>query len=260
MIDLPKPLLVGMIHLPALPGSAQHERPLAEIVDFAKREAGVLAEAGFGAIMIENFGDAPFLADALDPATVASLAVAAFCVKQEAGLPLGVNALRNDARSAMGIAAAVRADFVRINVHIGVSATDQGWVEGRSAQTLNYRRQLGANVGIFADVHVKHAQPISQPDIGLAAEETAYRGLADALIVSGSTTGRPADLAHIKQVKAAVPDRLVLVGSGATEETIRSVLDLCDGAIVGTSIKQDGRTLAPIDPVRARAFVHAAGS
>lgn len=258
MTALPRPLLIGMVQLAPLPGSPRNDKSVASIVERALRDAEALQSAGFDALIVENFGDAPFVAERLDPAGVAALAIVTARVKDATTLLVGVNALRNDARSAIGIAAASGAAFIRVNVHIGVAATDQGLIEGQADDTLRYRRQLGTDVGIFADVHVKHATPVSQPDIALAAQETAYRGLADALIVSGAATGQPANIDQIRLVKEAVPDRLVLVGSGTTTDSVRSILSACDGVIVGTHIKQDGRTDAPVDPTRAAAFIRAA--
>ncbi len=229
-----------------------------EILDRARRDAETLRDAGFDGVMIENYGDTPFEAGTLDPATVAAMGIVAGEVKRACGLPIGVNALRNDARAAMGIAAAAGAGFIRVNVHTGVAATDQGMIEGRAADTLRYRRSLGVDVAIFADVHVKHATPVSQPDLAEAARDCAYRGHADALIVSGVATGAPANLACIDQIRAAVPDRPLFVGSGATVETVGGLLKRCDGVIVGTHLKSGDQTTAPVEAERARAFVRAA--
>ena len=260
MIDLPRPLLVGMVHLPALPGSPNHCLSLGQLVERALTDARRLKDAGFGAVLIENFGDVPFAAERVEPASVAAMAIVAAEVKAATSLPIGVNALRNDAFSALGIAAAAEAAFIRVNVHTGVAATDQGTLQGRADETLRYRRRLGGDIGIFADVHVKHAVPMSQPDLALAAEETAYRGLADGLILTGPTTGRAADLAGVRIVKEAVPDRLVLVGSGVTPDTVADVLAIADGVIVGTGLKPGGRPDEPIDPDLAHRFIKAAGS
>jgi predicted TIM-barrel enzyme len=233
MISLPRPILVGMCHLPPLPGSPG-AWSMREIISHAARDAATLLEAGFGAIIIENFGDAPFLATRLEPWTVAAMGLVAAEVKATTDLPLGINALRNDALAALGIAAAAGADFIRVNVLVGVSATDQGIIEGPAAHLL------------------------SQPDIGLAAEETAHRGQADALIVSGSTTGRPTDLKQLQAVKQAVPDRPVLVGSGATPANIRQILEIADGAIVGSCLKPGGDCAKPVDAKLAAEFIRAA--
>jgi hypothetical protein len=258
VFDLPRPFLVGMIHLPPLPGSPHQKLGLDGLLEHALTDARRLQEAGFGALLVENFGDVPFGGGHLEPAAIAALGIVAAELRSATKLPLGVNALRNDAIAALGIAAAAEAAFIRVNVHTGVAATDQGILEGRADRTLRYRQRLDRDIAIFADVHVKHAEQIGQPDLALAAEETAYRGLADGLIVTGPTTGRPAEIDDVRRVKEAVPDRPVLVGSGATAENVADILAVADGVIVGSSLKPGGRHDKPIDPHLAQAFVRAA--
>lgn len=259
MLDLPSPALIGVIHVPALPGSPLHTLSMEEILERALADARTLKGAGFDAAIVENFGDAPFPRDTLSPASVAGLAIVAEHVRRETSLRVGINALRNDAIAALGIAAAAGASFVRVNVHTGVYATDQGLIEGRADESLRYRRLLGRRIAILADVHVKHAAPLSHTDIAAAARDTAYRGLADGLIVTGTATGAPVDSDGLAKVRAAVPDRRVFVGSGATADTVPSLLKLANGVIVGTGLKPGGDAAAPIDPSLAAAFVRAAG-
>ncbi len=259
MIDLPTPALIGVIHLPALPGSPSAQLSMNEIMTRALGDGRTLKEAGFDAAIVENFGDAPFVPRALSPASVAAMAVVAEHVRREVGIPIGINALRNDALAALGVAAATGASFVRVNVHTGVAATDQGLIEGRADETLRYRKLLGRRIAILADVHVKHATPISEPDIVQAARDTAYRGLADGLIVTGRATGEPVDPDDLRKVREAVPDRRVFVGSGATAETVGNLLTLAAGVIVGTGIRSDRDPARPIVAGLARAFVRAAG-
>jgi membrane complex biogenesis BtpA family protein len=258
MLSLQPPILIGMVHLPALPGSPNNQLPLDGIVRQAVADATTLKDAGFSAVMVENFGDAPFSPDRVDPVTIASMAVVTREVIQSVDIPTGINVLRNDAAAGIAIAAVINAHFIRVNVHVGVAATDQGIIEGRAADTLRLRQRLGRDVGILADVHVKHASPLSQPDIALAAEETAYRGQADMLIVSGATTGRAAALDDLARVRNAVPDRPLLVGSGLTVDTVAGFLAVADGAIVGSSLKPGKQIHEPIDAAAARAFVAAA--
>ncbi|MFH0981971.1 MAG: BtpA/SgcQ family protein [Planctomycetota bacterium] len=258
MSPWPKPLLIGMCHLPPLPGSPRHTLPMERIIDHAVRDATTLCAAGFDAVIVENFGDAPFQAERIEPWTTAALALVTAAVKSAARRPVGVNALRNDALAALGIAAAAGADFIRVNVLVGVCAADQGFLEGRAAELLRARMRVAPSVQIFADVHVKHAVCLSQPDIALAAEETAYRGQADALIVSGATTGRQVSFDDLRRVRQAVPDRLLLAGSGTTPETIADILRVADGAIVGSCLKPGRNTDLPIDPALAAAFLNAA--
>lgn len=242
-----------MVHLLPLPGSPGYGGSLNAILDRAASDAMKLEQAGFDAVMIENYGDVPFHKDRVEPVTVAAMTQAAIAVRGACALPFGVQVLRNDARSALSIAAVTGAVFIRVNVHTGAMLTDQGIIEGRADETLRLRSALGAEVQIFADVFVKHARPLTDMPVEDAARDAVHRGLADALIVSGSATGAPVDTARLRAVKAATNAPLI-VGSGASAGTIVELLDIADAAIVGTSVKEGGSTTAPVDLERARAL------
>jgi len=259
MIDLPSPALIGVIHLPPLPGSPSQLLPMDEALGRALADARVLESVGFDAVVVENAGDAPYVPEGVPPAATAAMAVVADHLRRSFALRVGVNVLRNDAMAALGIAAATGGSFIRVNVHTGVAATDQGLLQGSAHQTLRYRRQLGQRIAILADVHVKHGQTLHEPDIARAARDTAYRGLADGLIVSGPATGMPVDPEDLRAVREAVPDRRVYVGSGTTAATIGAMLDQCNGVIVGTGLKEGGDISKPIDESMARAYAQAAG-
>lgn len=259
MIDLPSPALIGVIHLKALPGAPGHVLPMEEIIRLALADARALEQAGFDAAIVENFGDRPFTAGRIPPASAAGLALVAGRIREETRLRVGVNALRNDAETALGVAVATGASFIRVNVHVGVYATDQGIIEGKADETLRYRKSLGARVAILADVGVKHARPLSEPDIARAAKDTAYRGMADGLIVTGPATGESVNLKDLQRVRESVPDRRILAGSGATTGNIAEILRIATGVIVGSSLKENNDPDRPIDPDRARTFTRAAG-
>ena len=259
MIDLPSPALIGVIHLKPLPGAPGHHYGMDELIGLALADARALESAGFDAAIVENFGDRPFSAGRMDAASTAAMAVIADRIKRETRLTIGINALRNDALSALAIAAATGASFIRVNVHVGVYAADQGFIEGKADQTLRYRNLLGARAAVLADVGVKHAHPVSEPDIARAAKDTAYRGLADGLIVTGRATGEAADMTDLQRVREAVPDRRLFVGSGVTSESVAEVLKIATGVIVGSSLKEGNDPDRPIDSQRAAALARAAG-
>jgi membrane complex biogenesis BtpA family protein len=251
-------VLIGMVHLLPLPGTPRWRGSLDEVVERAVGDARALEAGGFHACLVENFGDAPFSPGQADPATVAAMAVAAREVRRAVRLTVGVNVLKNDARAALAVATAVDAAFVRVNVHVGAVVADQGVIQGDAYGTLRYRRLIGASTRLFVDVGGKHAVPLGPADLDQVARDAAYRGLADALVVSGVATGAPTPLGDVKRVRAAVPDRPILVGSGVAPETVGELLRVADGAIVGTWVKREGRTDAPVDPDRAAAVVRAA--
>ncbi len=221
-----------------------------QVLAAAQEEAGVLERGGVRGIIVENFGDVPFRIGRVAPETVSAMTLAVERVRDAVRVPVGVNMLRNDALSALAVAAVTGAQFIRVNVHYGVMAGDEGLVEGEAHETTRQRRALGVDVKILADVLVKHAVSLGPVDLGLMARETCQRGLADGLIVSGPATGQPTASFDVAVVRRAVPDGLVLVGSGVDESNIWRVLEHADGAIVGTSLKRDGVVSNPVDPAR----------
>lgn len=252
------PRLIGMIHLAALPGSPQYTGDFAAVVAAAVADAKVLESAGFDGLMIENFGDVPFFADDVPKLTVAAMTSAIGRVRDATSLPLGVNVLRNDAVAALSVAAATGASFVRVNVLSGVMYTDQGPIVGRAAEITRMRAAMAPDVAIMADVFVKHAAPPPGITIEQAAEELAGRALADAVIVSGTSTGRPPTLPLLRKVVGAIPETPIFLGSGVTASSVTRFLSVATGVIAGTSLKKRGVTTNPVDPKKAKAFIAAA--
>lgn len=245
--------LIGVIHCPPLPGSPRAES-LERTVVGVERDAKALVEAGFDLVMIENYGDAPFFAERVPPVTIAAMTACALAAKR-AGAKLGVNVLRNDAESALSIAACVGASCIRVNVHTGARVTDQGLVQGRAAETLRLRDSLRqTQIGIWADVNVKHSAPLGVRPLEDEVSDAVERGLADAVLVTGRGTGQSVDVEALKTVKriSKVP---VYAASGVTHETVREILGVCDGVIVGSALRADGRAGGPIDPRRAADLV-----
>jgi membrane complex biogenesis BtpA family protein len=240
----------GMVHLGALPGAPLF-LSLDAVIEDALRDARAIAAGGCDGFVVENFGDRPFTRGRVEAETVAAMTRVIGEVAREVRLPFGVNVLRNDAQSALAIAATTGASFIRVNVHTGAMVTDQGIIEGDAYATLRRRAALAPHVLLFADHLVKHAAPLANVDPLQAAKDLRLRGLADALIVTGAETGAAADPARLAMLREAV-DAPLIVGSGLTAENARQFAD-ADGAIAGTSLKRDGH----VDPSRVEALVRA---
>jgi len=250
--------VIGMVHLGALPGTPRWMGSMDAVIHAATEDARGLADGGVDAFLVENWGDAPFTAGRVDAATVAAMAVVIGEIKRAVALPFGVNVLRSDALSALAVAVAAGARFVRVNVHVGAVATDQGIVQSGAYDSLRYRRLLGLDVKILADVQAKHGMPLAPIPLEREARDCVSRGLADGLVVSGVATGEPTAVSDLECVRGAVPHVPLLVGSGATAETAARLLSIADGLIVGTAVKRDGIVTNPVDPRRVRRLVEAA--
>ncbi|MBE9099149.1 photosystem I biogenesis protein BtpA [Vacuolonema iberomarrocanum] len=249
--------IIGVVHLLPLPTSPRWAGNLKTVIDRAEQEAVALASGGVHGLIIENFFDAPFQKDNVDPAVVSAMSLTIQRLMNLVTLPIGINVLRNDARSALAIASCVNASFIRVNVLTGVMATDQGLIEGQAHQLMRYRRELGSEVKILADVLVKHARPLGSPNLTTAVQETIQRGLADGVILSGWATGSPPSLEDLELASAAAHGTPVFIGSGATWENIPQLIQAADGVIVSSSLKRRGKIDQPIDPNRVSQFVEA---
>ncbi|MEA5617522.1 BtpA/SgcQ family protein [Cronbergia sp. UHCC 0137] len=250
--------IIGVVHLLPLPTSPRWGGSLKAVIDRAEQEATALASGGVDGIIVENFFDAPFTKNQVDPAVVSAITVVVQRIQNLVTLPVGLNVLRNDGKSAIAIASCVKAQFIRVNVLTGVMATDQGLIEGEAHQLLRYRRELGCDVKIFADVLVKHAHPLSSPHLTVAVKDTIERGLADAVILSGWATGSPPNLEDLELACEAAANTPVLIGSGANWENIGTLMKAANGVIVSSSLKRHGQIEQPIDPIRVSQFVEAA--
>jgi membrane complex biogenesis BtpA family protein len=250
-------VLIGVVHLLPLPGSPRFRGAVQPILDRAVMDAVAYEKGGASAVIIENFGDTPFTAGSVAPETIAAMARAGAAIRAAIRLPIGYNVLRNDARAALGLAAACEGCFIRVNVHTGAMLTDQGISQGNAYETVRARTHLCPQTQILADVHVKHAVPLGDESLQDAARDVWERGQADALIISGPGTGLPALAADVETVRGVCPGAPILIGSGFNMENARNFLPLINGAIVGSSLKKNGRLNNPVDPARVKALVSA---
>jgi membrane complex biogenesis BtpA family protein len=249
--------VLGVVHLLPLPTSPRWQGNLQAVIDRAEQEATALVSGGVNGIIVENFFDAPFPKSRVDPAVVSAMSLVVYRLQQLVTVPIGVNVLRNDAHSALAIATCVGAQFIRVNVLSGVMATDQGLIEGQAHEVLRYRRELGSDVKIFADVLVKHARPLGSPSLTTSVQETLERGLADGVILSGWATGRPPTFEDLELAKAAAGQMPVFIGSGADWSNIGQLIQSADGVIVASALKRKGDINQPIDPIRVGQFIEA---
>ncbi len=248
--------LIGVVHLRPMPGDPGYAGGGFEgVLEAAVRDADALVEGGADAMIVENFGSAPFPKGTPEqptpPHQIAMIGRAVEACRRR-GVPVGVNVLRNDVCAALGIAAATGASFVRVNVHVGAYVTDQGLIEGRAFETLRYRAAIDAReIAILADVRVKHAAPLAPLSVEAEVKDVLARGRADAVVVTGRGTGEPVSGELLAEVRAAAGDATVVIGSGLSPARAE-LAALADAAIVGTWIKRDGNVELPVDPARVR--------
>jgi membrane complex biogenesis BtpA family protein len=256
------PRLVGVIHLPPLPGSprfASEAQRFEAIVDRAAAEARLLATAGFDGVIVENFGDTPFFRDAVPPETTACMTACATAVRAAVpDLALGINVLRNDGLAALAVAVATGARFIRVNVLTSARVTDQGIVEGDAATLFRMRSALRADdVAVWADVDVKHSSPLGSRTLEAETNDLVERACVEHVLVTGDGTGARVAMDTLERVAAAAGPARVWIGSGATPDSLPTLLRVAYGIVVGSALRENGRAGAPLDLHRVNTFADA---
>ncbi len=256
---LPRPKsLIGMVHVQALPGSPHARLGPDEIVAQAVTEARALAEAGFDAIIVENMHDRPYVNAPHGPEVTAMMTRVALGVRDAApSLALGVQILSLGHAEALAVALASGAQFVRVENFAFAHVADEGLMPVAAAgDLLRLRRRLGAErVRLACDVKKKHASHAITGDLSIADEAHAAEFFgADAVIVTGPFTGRPAIEGDVVAVRreVGVP---IWIGSGVTPPQVAPLFEHADALIIGTWIKYNGQWTNPVDPARCRELV-----
>ena len=252
--------LVGMIHVPALPGTPGSRSTLDEIMTRVAEDAETLIESGFDALIIENMHDLPYLKRQVGPEIIASMTVVAAFLHRLVDKPLGIQILAGANQAALATALASGCGFIRAEGFAFSSVADEGLLETADAgPLLRYRKNIGAeHIAIFADACKKHSAHAITADISLEEHVEALEFMgADGAIVTGTATGKPVRTEDLKSAgtSCALP---VLVGSGVDLETVGDLLNLADAVIVGSATKRNGDWRQPVDPVSAGRIVDAA--
>ena len=254
--------LIGAVHLPPLPGSPSYRgQPVAELCRFAVEEAHAYVDNGFDSVVVENHWDLPFLKPGQHGYEVAAaMGVITAAVVAELGARVGVSVLSNAGECSVAAAWASGAGWVRVNQWANAYVANEGIIEGQAARTTRYRHGIGADpVKVFADVHVKHGAHAIVADRTLAEQtEDAEFFDADVLIATGSRTGHATSVEEVVGIRdhTQLP---VVIGSGIDPGNVAALLAECQGAIVASAAKGNGRWWGRVAADKVRDVARAAG-
>ena len=193
--------LIGVLHLLPLPGAPLYDGHIQKVYDQALAELEIFKHHRSTRSSSRTFATCLYFPGRVPTETVAAIAAVSREIVRVAGMPVGVNVLRSDGEASIAIAVATGAHYVRVNVHMGAVAADQGIVQGSSHLSMRLRAALKSRTLVFADVGVKHAAPLAGRGLDIETRDLAERGLADAVIVTGDRTGVETNLDDIDAVR-----------------------------------------------------------
>ncbi|XP_043998904.1 uncharacterized protein F13E9.13, mitochondrial isoform X1 [Gambusia affinis] len=250
-----KSVVIGMIHVKALPGTPLCCLNMLQIVKEACREAEVYLEAGIDGLIIENMHDVPYSFN-VGPEVCACMTAVCSAVRHVCPtLPLGVQILSSANQQALAVALASGLDFIRAEGFVFSHVADEGLLNACAGDLLRYRKQIGADgVQIFTDIKKKHSSHALTADVTI--KETARAAeffLSDGVIITGAATGDQADPCELTDVFQSVKIP-VLIGSGVTYDNVDNFLD-ASGMIIGSHFKLGGHWTNAIDPDRVKRFM-----
>lgn len=250
--DRPK-IVIGMIHVRALPGTPQHQGGMAPLLDQALAEAEIYRASGIHALMVENMHDIPYV-QRPGPEVATAMAVVAREIKRaHPRLPLGLQILAGANQEALSAAFAAGADFIRAEAFVFGHVADEGYMDSCAGTLLRHRKAIGAeHIAIFTDIKKKHSAHAITADVDIV--QTAHAAeyfLSDGLILTGAATGEAASVDELRAVHGSTK-LPVFVGSGITADNIKDYLPFAEAFIVGSHFKKDGYWANPLDPARIR--------
>lgn len=249
-------VVIGMIHVEALPGTPRSHLPMKDIIHMAQTDATHYKNAGVDAIMVENMHDIPYLNRQVGPEIVASMSVICSKVKHVANsLPCGVQILAGANKEALAVAKAASLDFIRAEGFVFSHIADEGTMNSDAGETLRYRKQIGAdNVMVFTDIKKKHSSHFLTSDVSiLEVAQAAEFFLSDGIILTGKTTGEATSLKEMQCVKESV-NIPVLIGSGVDDGNMEQYLG-AHAMIIGSHFKEDGHWSNPVSFDRVHSFM-----
>jgi membrane complex biogenesis BtpA family protein len=253
--DGKKKVVIGMIHIGALPGTPLYDEKggMKALIEGAAADLEALQAGGVDAVMFGNENDRPYSLKA-PTASVAAMSAVVSRLSPSIRVPFGVNYLWDPVAS-VGIAAATGAKFVR-EIFTGVYASDMGlWVPDCDG-ALRARRDLGVRgLKLLFNINAEFAAPLDTRPLGLRARSAVFSSLADAILVSGPITGQATEQSDLNAVCAAVKDVPIFANTGVNLDNVTDVLGVADGCVVGTHFKVDGHTWNAVDTTRVKRFM-----
>ncbi|MEB3788525.1 MAG: BtpA/SgcQ family protein [Desulfurococcales archaeon] len=251
--------VIGVVHLPPLPGSYGYRRRpypyphgkkmgIESIIEYAVNEALKYEKAGFDAIIVENYGDKPYKMR-VGAGETAAMARIVSEVRKALSIPVGVNILRNSPYEALYVAHISGASFIRVNSLCETRASVEGLIEPsvkQLAQAITeldiYDDIMEGKISVLADINVKHSYPIYETyNIKLTVRDCIDRAgfPIKSMIITGPSTGYAPEVEYVEEIAGIIREHgaRAIVGSGIRPENIARFWRLADGFIVGTSVK-----------------------
>ena len=237
MINFKEKPILGMIHL--------SNDDAWGVTDRALNEIKVYQEEGLAGVIIENYHSG--LSEVKDVlCEVAELKTTGHISPD---LNIGINILPNDYQEAFKLADLHGFDFIQMDY---VSGKYQRSQEINESEYLDYRTKY-PNIQVLGGVWPKYYTPVGgsslENDLKIAIKR------CDAIVVTGSGTGKATPMDKIKMFRDIIGDFPLIIGAGVTPDNVKSQFEYGDGAIVGSTFKNHSITTNMVNRKLVKEFM-----
>jgi len=248
--------VLGMVHLPPLPGTPFYEEgSFRRTLEAAVESARALAEGGAGGCLVQTVDRVYATGEDSDPARTAAVAlvVDAIAAATGEGFQVGVQLMRNALKASLAVAKVAGGSYIRAGAVVGATLTPHGMVEAHPLEVMEYRAKIGArHIKIIAEVASMHFRWFGEDKPVAEVARAAHSAGADAVAL-----GHPDEqttLQMIASVRDAVPGLPVILAGYTNHGNAARLLAAADGAYVGTCLERGGWG-GQIDPARVRSYM-----
>lgn len=249
--------VIGVLHMHAMPTDPKYDpvTGIEGVIEAARKDLHAYQDGGIDGILFCNEFSIPYTPN-VRTVTVATMARVIGELKSEIKVPFGVT-VAADAMKGFDLAAAVGASFIRSVLH-GASAGVYGISDVHPGELERHRAELGLmNCKTMTAIVPEGSRQIAERPLKEVAKTLAFNLNPDTILVYSDTPGSSIDVEQVKTIKE-VTDTPVFASNGVKPETIEEILSVCDGAIVATSTKFDGKFYNQVDIKRVKKLMEKA--
>lgn len=223
--------VLGMIHLAG-------GNPVKQAIE----EIEIYEEEGIDGIIIENYHNSPnCVIETLDK------------LKEiDTKMKIGVNILPNEFKKSFEIANKFNLDFIQLDYVSGKYFAGYHIVEINEEEYIT-TRNLYPNIKVLGGVWPKYYTPVNDSDLIEDLNKSLKR--CDAVVVTGSGTGKETPLTKIRSFRTSIGNFPLIIGAGLTPDNVIEQMSYADGCIVGSAFKPFSNTNAMIDRRLVRRFM-----
>lgn len=239
--------LIGMVHLKAFPGSEgfNHVGGMEDIISAAREDYNQLIEGGIDAVLFCNENDKPYRFR-MESHGISMMTYIVEKVVDKTSVPFGID-LQWDPFAALGVALITGANFIR-GALVGTFAGDLGLYSFNLNDFLDYRRKIAAgNIRVFSHLTPEFSCSLDNRTNDLRATSISKSSSIDGLCVLGEMVGKSISSSSLSRIKGAVGDFPIFASNGVNADNVKEILEIVDGAFVGSSLKRDRKSWERID-------------